>query len=78
MSYKGANSKQTSITEMVTMTDRPACVVVTLHMAIEGRENGRGSSSDKPTAPSRAQKTSKGIAKPNILAGAVHKLSSDL
>lgn len=69
-SYRGANSKQTSITEMVTITDRPACVVaVSLHIAIEAREKGRGSSSDNPKAPSIPQKINNGKAKPNILAG---------
>ena len=55
---------------MVTITDRPACVVaVSLHIAIEAREKGRGSSSDNPKAPSIPQKISNGKAKPNILAG---------
>ena len=75
-SYRGASSKQASITEMVTSTERPACVLVSLHMAIEGRAKGRGRSSDNPNAPSIAQKTNKGIAKPNIFVSGCRTLFS--
>lgn len=47
-------------------------------MAIEGREKGRGSSNDRPTAPSRPQKISKGKAKPSILGAAFASVSSDV
>lgn len=75
-SYRGASSKQESITEMVIKTERPACVLVSLHMAIEGRAKGRGRSNDNPIAPSITQKPSKGIAKPNIFASGCRKLFS--
>ena len=66
-SYRGASSRQNSITETVTSTDRPACVLVNLHMAIEGRAKGSGSSSDRPNTPSIPQKANNGITKPSIV-----------
>ena len=66
-SYNGASNKQNSITATVMSTDRPACVLVSLHIAIDGRAKGSGSSSVRPKAPSMAQKANNGITKPNIV-----------
>lgn len=73
-SYNGASNKQNRITEIVTTTDLPACVLVNLQMNIVGRANGRGSNSDKPSTPSIPQKANSGITKPNIAASGIRSV----
>ena len=67
-SYNGAASKHASMTDMVVITEVPACVCVSLHRYIVGRANGSGSISDTPIAPSKAQNPSKGMTNPNMIA----------
>lgn len=73
-SYNGASNKQNRITEIVTSTDLPACVLVSLQMNIVGRANGRGSNNDKPSTPSIPQKANSGMTKPNIAASGIRSV----
>ena len=84
-SYRGASSRASSTTEIVMTTVLPACVLVSLHISMAGRQNGRGSSSRIAMRPSSPPKTSKGSVKPvwqhdmsDILDARRHQLSSEL